>query len=325
MRRVGRFFSHWQNVIGFVLVLLYMIVAIMAPVLSPYDPDAPGAFKKVGHTRLEMVSPDPHPPSDIAPLGTLPSQFDVFHTLVWGTRDALRFGLIVVLVSGAFGVVFGAVAGYAGGGVNRVMMRISDSFLAFPVIAGVVFLQQLMAIAIESAGGTFFFNIGHFGRVVDVVGPPSLIQILLGFVNPLMLSLILFSWMPYARLVNTTVISIKNTDFVQASRALGASSMRTVFRHLIPNSVTPSIVLMARDVGSVVIFQATLTFIRLGGDSPWGDMLFMGRNWIIGPGGGIFTYWWVFVPATLAIMLFGIAWNLLGDGLVDLLDPRSYS
>ena len=297
----------------------------MAPVLSPYDPEAPGPFKKVGHTRLETFKPEPHPPSDIALLGTLPKQYDVFHTLVWGTRDALSFGLLVVLVSGAFGVIFGAVAGYAGGSVNRLMMHISDSFLAFPVIASVVFLQQLMAIAIQSAGGTFYFNTQYFGRIVDVVGSPSLIQILLGLVNPLMLSLILFSWMPYARLVNTTVISIKNMDFIQASRALGANSTRIVFRHLIPNSIAPSIVLMARDVGSVVILQATLTFIGLGGNSPWGEMLSIGRNWIISPGGGMFAYWWVFVPATLAIMLFGIAWNLIGDGLVDLLDPRSYS
>ena len=105
--------------------------------------------------------------------------------------------------------------------------------------------------------------------------------------------------------------------------ALGANPARTVFRHLIPNSIAPSIVLMARDVGSVVILQATLTFIRLGGDSPWGEMLSIGRNWIISPGGGIFAYWWVFVPATLAIMLFGIAWNLIGDGLIELFDPRS--
>jgi len=324
MRRVRRFFSHWQNILGFLIILFFVVIAVMAPVLSPNDPNDPSAFKKVGHTHLETFKPEPHPPSDIALLGTLPQQYDVFHTLVWGTRDALQFGLLVVLFSGAFGVIFGAVAGYAGGRVNRVMMRISDSFLAFPVIASVVFLQQLMAIAIQSSGGTFFFNTQNFGRIVDIVGSPSLIQVLLGAVNPLMLSLILFSWMPYARLVNTTVISIKNTDFIQASRALGANPLYTVFKHLIPNSVAPSIVLMARDVGSVVILQATLTFIHLGGDSPWGEMLSIGRNWIIGPGGGLFTYWWVFMPATLAIMLFGIGWNLLGDGLVELFDPRSY-
>jgi hypothetical protein len=130
-------------------------------------------------------------------------------------------------------------------------------------------------------------------------------------------------WMPYARLVNTMVLSLKNTEFVHASRALGSSSTRTVFRHVIPNSVSPAVVLMARDVGGVVILQATLTFIGLGGNSPWGDMLSQGRNWIISAG-GLLSYWWVYIPATVAVMLFAIAWNLLGDGLNDLLDPAAH-
>lgn len=323
MRMLRRFLSNWQNIIGAIIVLGFVLVALTAPILSPQDPETPGAFKKVGHTRLETFKPEPHPPSDIARLGTLPSQYDVFHTLVWGSRDALTFGLLVALISGTFGILYGAIAGYSGGNINRWMMRISDAFLAFPVIASVVFLQQLAAIAIESAGGMFFFNLRTFGQVVDTVGDPTIIQIILDHINPLMLSLILFSWMPYARLVNITVITLKNSEFIQASKALGATTSHTIFRHLLPNSISSSISLMARDVGAAVILQATLTFVRIGGDSPWGEMLAIGRNWVIGPGGNIFTYWWVFMPATLAIMLFGIAWNLIGDGFVSVLDPRS--
>jgi peptide/nickel transport system permease protein len=322
MRRLRRFFSRWQNWLGFLLILFFVAVALAAPLLSPMDPKKPGILKQVGHTRAERLDTQPHPPSDIAPLGTLPYQYDVFHILVWGTRDAFQFGLSVVLLAGAFGVIFGAVAGYAGGALNSFMMRIADAFLAFPVIAGVVFLNQLRAIAVEATGGTYVFNSQYYGSVIDVIGNPTPIQILLGFVDPLMFSLILFSWMPYARLVNATVISLKGAGFVQSSRALGASAIRTIFRHLIPNSITPSIVLMARDVGGIVILQATLTFIHLGGNSPWGDVLSMGRDWIINPGGGIFLYWWVIVPATMAVMLFSIAWNLIGDGLNDLLDPH---
>lgn len=323
MRRWRYFFSRWQNWLGFWLVLFFVVMAIAAPVLSPMDPRGPEIFKRVGLTRAERLKVDPQPPSDIAPLGTLPYQYDVFHTLVWGSRDALRFGLLVVLISGVFGVVFGATAGYAGGIINTVMLRVADAFLAFPVIAGVVFLQQLVAIAIEAAGGFYFFDFFGQGPRIETTDQVSSIQILLQFINPLMLSLILFSWMPYARLVNSTVISLKRTDFVQASRALGASSARTIFRHLIPNSIAPSIVLMARDVGGVVILQATLTFIQLGGNSPWGDMLYQGRNWILNAG-GLLKYWWVYIPATAAVMLFGIAWNLLGDGLNDILDPTAH-
>ncbi len=286
------------------------------------DAKDPDIFKKVGHTRAERLDSKPHPPSDIAPLGTLPYQYSVYHTLVWGSRDALRFGLIVVLISGLFGVVWGASAGFAGGPVNTVMMRVADAFLAFPVIAGVVFLQQLVAIAVESAGGIFYFNLGTLGRIEDTVGNPTTIQILLGYISPVMLSLILFLWMPYARMTNSMVIALKNTEFIHASRALGSSFIRTVFRHIIPNSLTPAIVLMARDVGGVIILQATLTFIQLGGNSPWGDMLSQGRNYIINAG-GLLRYWWVYIPATAAVMLFAIAWNLLGDGLNDLLDPTA--
>jgi hypothetical protein len=91
---------------------------------------------------------------------------------------------------------------------------------------------------------------------------------------------------------------------------------------VIPNSVAPSIVLVARDVGGVVLLQATLTFVQFGGNSPWGDMLYRGRDWILSAS-GLLAYWWVYLPATLAVMLFGIAWNLLGDGLNDLLDPTA--
>jgi peptide/nickel transport system permease protein len=321
MRRLRYFFSRWQNWLGILLFLLFMLMAVAAPLLSPMDSKDPGMFKKVGHTRAERMDDTPHPPSDIAPLGTLPYQYSVFHTLVWGSRDALRFGLIVVLISGLFGVTWGASAGFAGGAVNTVMMRVADAFLAFPVIAGVVFLQQLTAIAVEAAGGIYYFNFFGQGPRIDNIGN-SPIQILLGYISPMMLSLILFLWMPYARMTNSIVISLKNTEFIHASRALGSSSIRTVFRHIIPNSIAPSIVLMARDVGGVIILQATLTFIQLGGDSPWGDMLSQGRNYIINAG-GLLRYWWVYIPATAAVMLFAIAWNLLGDGLNDVLDPTA--
>jgi peptide/nickel transport system permease protein len=321
MRNLGHFFSRWQNWLGFILVLIFVTVALAAPVLSPQDPNNPGFFKRIGRS-ADYV---PHPPGEGGLLGTLPGQYDIFHTLVWGTRNALQFGLLVALFSAVVGILFGAIAGYAGGTVNGVMMRIADAFLAFPIIAGVVFLQQLVAISIEAAGGIFLpgtsFSSGPF---VEATGETSLTQILLESIDPLMLSLIVFSWMPYARLVNSMVIGLKNMEFIQATRALGASPFRIVSRHLIPNSISPAVVLAARDVGSVVLLQATLTFIQIGGNSPWGDLLARGRNFMLGPGGSLLTYWWVYVPATLAVILFGVSWNLLGDGINDVMSPESF-
>jgi peptide/nickel transport system permease protein len=320
-RSLMRFSSRWQNWIGFLLVSLFIIVALAAPLISPNNPKSPGAFMKVRVQRLGDI--DPYPPNMIPPLGTLPGQFDGFHALIWGARDALIFGLEVVILAACVGFLLGAIAGYAGGFLSSVLMRITDSFLAFPVIAGVVFLNQLWASAVVSVGGFAQFNINNqFKGWYLPLGATSPILALFQAINPLVLILVLFSWMPYARITHSIVVSLKQVEFIQAARAIGARPSRIIFRHLLPNSVSPSIVLAARDVGSMVILQATFTFIGLDGSSTWGKMLVLGKDWVLGPGGGIFAYWWVFVPATLVLVLFGIGWNLLGDGLSELLDPR---
>ncbi len=318
MRSLHYFFSRWQNWLGLVIVLAFTFVALAAPVLSPPNDTTLGAFKKVGRS----TDSTPHPPSDIAPLGTLPGQLDVYHALIWGTREALQFGVLVALGAFIFGVLFGAISGYAGGIVNSIMMRITDAFLTFPALAAVVFLQQMVAVTIESMGGTYWFNNDYRGRLIDFQFTPPPFAVFLMKVDPILISLILFSWMPIARIVNTMVITLKNTEFIQAARALGGSSTYIVRRHIIPNSIGPAIVLAARDVGSSVILQATITFIGLGGQSAWGMLLSLGRNWVIGPGGSLLATWWVFAPATIAIVLFGVGWNLLGDGLSEMLDPK---
>ena len=310
-----RFWSRWQNWLAAFLVFAFTFVALAAPLLSPNDPKHPGPYKVVGRA----TESEPRPPSLKAPLGTLPGQLSVYHALVWGTRDALRFGLLVALSTACIGVLFGAVAGYAGGAVNRAMMRVTDAFLTFPIIAGVVLLQQLWLNAVYTTGGAITNLYGGSG---PKSASDSAIQVLLQHVDPLTISLVLLCWMPYARLVNTLVIELKQTEFIVAARALGARPARILFRHLLPNAITPAIVFAARDVGSFVILQATFTFIGLTGNSPWGFLLAAGRDWVIGPGGNIMIYWWTFLPVTLAVILFGITWNLLGDGLSEILDPH---
>jgi len=321
MRGRREFFAHWENKLGLLLVFVFLVGAVFAPLISPQDEKNPGAFKQVGR-QTDLY---PHPPSRDAILGTLPSQYDVFHTLVWGMRSAMGFGLLVAVGSFMLGVFFGSVAGYAGGFVNSLMMRIADAFLTFPIVAGVVFLQQLIGMSINAMGGTFYFNIGTLGKILYFAEEPTAFMTLLTKVDPVMIILILFSWVPYARLVNSIVLTLKQTDYVQAARALGGSSLWVVRRHLIPNSIGPALVLGARDVGSAVILQATFTFIGLGGSSPWGILLSMGRKFVLGTGGSLLTHWWVYLPVTLAVILFGVAWNLVGDGLNDVLTPGSHS
>jgi peptide/nickel transport system permease protein len=318
MRLFRRFFSRWQNWVSVLLILTFVGAAIAAPYLAPLDPENPDPFVRVGRP----TEGRPLPPSEKAILGMLPFGIDVFHPLVWGSRDALQFGLIVTLSTALFGVLYGATSGFVGNRLGNLMIRISDSFLAFPPIAGLVFLQQLLLTTIGFMGDLNFYS-PFFPQTIDPQGPPPVIVSILERINPLMLSLIVFSWMPYARLVHSIVLTLKQTEFVQAARALGGSPFWIIRRHILRNSTGPAIVLAARDVGGVVLLQATLTFIQIGGDSVWGQMLSQGRNWVIGAGGNLLRYWWVFLPPTVAVMLFGIAWNMFGDGLNDVLEPTS--
>ena len=318
MRPLRVFLSRWQNWLGLLIVFAFTVVSLAAPLLSQPNDTTWGAFKMVGRS----TDFTPHPPSDVAPLGTLPRQIDVYHALVWGGRDAMLFGLSVALGALLFGSLFGAIAGYAGGAVNGVMMRVADAFLTFPALAGVVFLQQLVAVTIESLGGVSFNSYYH-GPVADFQFTPPPFAVFLMKVDPILISLILFSWMPIARIVNTMVITLKQTDFIQAARAMGGGPLWVIRRHLLPNAIGPALVLASRDVGSSVILQATITFIGLGGASPWGILLSLGRNWVIGPGGNLLSAWWVFLPMTLAIIFFGVGWNLIGDGLAEALDPTA--
>lgn len=318
MRRLRHFLSRWQNWLAVLTILGFVFVAVAAPQISPNDPKNPGPFKQVGRA----TEGRPLPPDEKAVLGMLPRGQDVLHPLVWGARGALQFGLFVTFFTAIFGIFYGAIAGLLGGRAGGLMMNVADSFLAIPVIAGVVFLQQLLATTITSMGG-MYFNHPTLGQIIEVVGPTTPIQWILERVNPLMFSLIILSWMPYARMVHSTVILLARTEFIQAAKALGGSSWWVIRKHLIPNSLSPALVLAARDVGGVVLLQATFTFIGIGGDSIWGSMLAQGRGWVIGAGGSLLRYWWVFLPPTVAVMLFGIAWNMLGDGLNDALDPQT--
>lgn len=301
-----RFLSRGRNMLATLVVAVYVVAAIAAPSLSPPDDlQQPSGFKIVGRIRSAYV---PLSPAELPPLGTTPQQQDVFHSLVWGARSALRFGLIVALTSAVLGTVIGAVSGYAGGRLHGLVMRVADAFLAFPPVVGVLLFGKLFAV-----------------DAPEWMVPPTPIPSLLSDLglNAIMVTLIAFSWMPYARLVSADIRRYKTMDFVVAARAVGARPGRILFRHLLPHALPPAVVLAARDIGFMVILDATFSFFNLGGTVEWGQILAANRDWIIGIGGNPFTYWWVFLPMTLALIVFGVAWNVLGDGLNVALNPRT--
>ncbi len=308
MNALKRLLFYWQGLLAIGIILYYCLVALAAPLLAPQpSPNAPSDFRAV---KIEQKN-YPNPPAPDYPLGTFPSggyiktQVDVYYTLIWGARSAILFGLAATLITGTFGALVGAIASFVGGTVGQAILRIADAFLAFPIIAGIVLIGQ----TILPTG------------IFSIPTPFQATLLKLGIDN-VMLAIIFFSWMPYTRIVYADMERIRHTEFIVAAQSIGARPGRIIFRHLIPNSLSNVIVLATRDVGGFVLLQATFSFLGVGGGSSWGEMLAMGRNWILGPKGDPFYYWWVFLPVSLALVGFGIGWSLLGDFINDRANPR---
>jgi peptide/nickel transport system permease protein len=320
-RKTGRFFQRWQNVLGVILILVFVIIAISADWITPSS-DMYWAGELTWENDIYKVKP--HPPAPETPLGTLPTrvnarQIDIFTALVHGSRTAMKFGLLAALITGIFGVIVGTTAGWYGGWINDTLMRISDALLALPVLVGVVVLQQVISV-ISGEGYRFWYFVESWKPISPI---SSLVASFLTRIDPTLIAIILFSWMPYARMSNNIVLRNKQLGYIQASKSLGASSLRIMFKHLIPNSISPTVVLLSKDIGSFVLLQAYFTFIGLKSTSEWGEVMVYARDYLVGLGGNFVSNWWVFLPITLALILFSVGWNLLGDGLNDMLNPRT--
>ena len=261
-------------VLGLVILIILVLLAVFANVIANYDNVV---IKQNLSQRLQA-------PSAAHWLGTDEFGRDIFARLVHGTRVSLQVGIIAVGIAIVIGGILGAIAGYYGGKLDNIIMRIMDIFLAVPSI--------LLAIAIVSALG------------------PSILN--------LMLAISISSVPSYARIVRASVLSIRDQEFIEAAKAIGASNTRIIFRHIIPNSLAPVIVQATLGVASAILSTAGLSFIGLGIQPPapeWGSMLSGGRQYL--------RYaWWVTTFPGVAIMITILSLNLLGDGLRDALDPR---
>ena len=261
-------------VVGLVILIILVLLAVFANVIANYDNVV---IKQNLSQRLQA-------PSAAHWLGTDEFGRDIFARLVHGTRVSLQVGIIAVGISIIIGGILGAIAGYYGGKLDNIIMRIMDIFLAVPSI--------LLAIAIVSALG------------------PSILN--------LMLAISISSVPSYARIVRASVLSIRDQEFIEAAKAIGASNTRIIFRHIIPNSLAPVIVQATLGVAGAILSTAGLSFIGLGIQPPapeWGSMLSGGRQYL--------RYaWWVTTFPGVAIMITILSLSLLGDGLRDALDPR---
>jgi ABC-type dipeptide/oligopeptide/nickel transport system permease subunit len=279
-----RLIRHRSAQVGMFILGILTLVAIFAPVLAPYDPIVPlRDVKRRTPPCIHILNTcPPDQPQHI--FGIDGNQRDLLSRIIYGSRLSLQIGVATVTFAIVIGVILGAVAGYTGGWMDNLIMRIMDVLLAFPSL--------LLSIAI-----------------VAVLGP--------GLINAL-LAISFVSIPVYARIVRASVLQVKEQDFIAASRALGASPLGLLIGHVLPNALTPLIVQGTLGIASAILDAAALSFLGLGAPPPtpeWGLMLGEERNSLFN------APHLVFIPG-FAIMLTVLAFNLLGDGLRDALDPR---
>lgn len=258
--------------IGLIIILFFVFTAIFAPFIAPHDP-----YEQNLEKALLL-------PCKEYPMGTDDLGRCIMSRIIFGTRISLQIGIIVTGITACTGVLLGMIAGYYGGILDEIIMRIVDILLAFPGL--------VLALAIAGLLGPGLFNV--------------------------MFALAIVGWMGYARVVRGSVLSVKEKEFVEAARALGAGDIYILFRHILPSVTAPVIVMATLGMGYVILAAAGLSFLGLGAQPPtpvWGAMLNSGRAFMR-------TAPHLTAFPGLAIMITVLAFNLLGDGLRDIFDPR---
>jgi peptide/nickel transport system permease protein len=295
--------------IGFVLVMFFVFIALCAPlIIPPVTPNDPYKIPRDGFKN------DPLPMGSVwkrnAPktvpawyklligkdewthiFGTSEGQYDIFYGVIWGTRTAFKTGLIVTLATFLLGVIYGSVSAYYGGAVDNLMMRILDVLMILPSTLAALILAAVLTPKIGKS------------------------------VLPVMIALITFGWMGYSRIIRGDILSIKERDYIMAAKVSGVKNGRILFKHIIPNAIFPTLVLASLGIGDVVLSFAALSFLGVGtetGYADWGQLLSFARNWISSLG----TYWFIVVWPGLTLVLYVMGWNLIGDAMRDVLDPR---
>jgi peptide/nickel transport system permease protein len=277
--RLGQMYRQWralkQNplaLIGLGIVVVLLLIALLAPVIAPYDPLAQNLTQRL------------LPPSAKHWFGTDSLGRDIFSRIIHGARITLVIVVLVVISVGPVGLLIGTIAGYFGGWVDTVLMRVTDVFLAFP--------RLVLALAF-----------------VAVLGP--------GIENAV-IAIACTAWPPYARVARAETLVIRNADYIAAVRLQGAGHPRIILKHVIPMCLPSVIVRTTLDMAGIILTAAGLGFLGLGAQPPlpeWGAMIATGREFI-------FDQWWVAAFPGMAICLVALGFNLLGDGLRDVLDAR---
>jgi peptide/nickel transport system permease protein len=224
-------------------------------------------------------------------MGIASGGYDIYYGIVWGTRTSFFIGILVVGIVMVIATVVGGVAGLFGGWLDNLLMRLVDVVYSIPSL--------VLAMVFASI----------FGR---------------GLIKT-MIAIALVAWPIYARMLRGNILQVKAQDYISAAHAVGVGNLRLFFKHILPNAIGPMVILASLDIGAIVITASTLAFLGLGADvgyADWGQMISFARSWISNPGGEPLKYWYVWFWPSMAIALFVLGWNLLGDAVRDALDPR---
>jgi peptide/nickel transport system permease protein len=283
---IRQLFTRPTSLAGIIILATFIVIAIAAPVLAPPEnPNRPMQIPRDGYRS------EPQAPSAEHIFGTTEGQYDVYYGVIWGTRTAFRVGILITGATMLIGLGVGSLAAYYGGAVDDVLMRIVEIVQAFPFLLAALTLAAILRARL---------GVGLAAAMV---------------------ALIAFGWPTYARLIRGDILVTKEQDYVTAARAVGASDFRILFRHIIPNAIFPTLVIASMDIGSYVLSFAALSFLGLGADpgyADWGQMISFARNWIP----ALARYPHILIYPGLAILLFVMGWNLIGDAFRDIIDPR---
>ena len=275
------------SILGAVLVILFALIALFAPLIAPASiPSQPYQIPRDGFMA------EPQAPTSAEPFGTTQGQYNIFYGVVWGTRTAFMIGLTVTGLNFLIGGLVGSISAYIGGWADEIIQRIVEIFLAFPFLLAALTLATILGAKIQNG-------------LVTVDG----------------VFVVTFGWPGYARLIRGDVLAVKELDYVLAARSIGMSDRRILFRHILPNAFYSLLVVASLDIGTNVLTFAALSFLGLGaneGYADWGQLLSYARNWIP----TLDTHWWIVVFPGMALLLFVLAFNLIGDAFRDALDPK---
>lgn len=269
--------------IGLGIIIVLLLVAIFAPLLANWDP-LYQTIQDQSKSPAEKAEAVKQPPSRQHWLGTDQLGRDIYSRLVYGSRVSVQVGIIAVAISLLIGLFFGALAGYFGGWGDSVIMRSADVFFAFPTVLGAI-------------------------AIMTVLGP--------GLIN-VFIAIGVLGWATIARIFRSSILSVKENEYTEAARAMGAGHTRIIRKHIMPNGIQPIIVYATMGVGGAILAEAWLAFLGLGQQLPlpsWGNMLTEYLDYYTT------DPWMMFIPGT-AIVVSVLAFILLGDGLRDALDPR---